>query len=327
MNKNNDKLKMIDLFAGAGGLTYGFYKNEFNPIETIEFWEPATKTYNINFKTDVKPLDITDDNVRNHLYNKWRNLTDIVIGGFPCQGFSMAGKRDKEDPRNQLYKYTIDVIDKVQPKCFCLENVKGILSFKEIDGVKVIEKIKKRLEDIGYYSKYILLDASNFGVPQKRERVIFVGAKLKDKDKVNKIIDALSNYKEKIVTVRDAIYDLKDKDEDKVFSHIFTKHSPEMIDKIRNTEIGKSAMKNFSDAWRKLDYEKPSFTVKENHGGVHLHPELPRVLTPRELARLQSFPDDFLFYGNKSEILKQIGNAVPCKLSLEIAKIVKKHFF
>ncbi|MDE6473246.1 MAG: DNA cytosine methyltransferase, partial [Ureaplasma sp.] len=184
-----------------------------------------------------------------------------------------------------------------------------------------------KFEKIGYYSNYILLDSSNFGVPQKRERVIFIGAKKQNKKKVDNVINKLSKHTEKIVTVKEAIFDLKDKDENLEFNHIFTKHSPEMIEKIINTKIGKSAMKNFSDAWRKLDYNKPSFTVKENHGGVHIHPELPRVLTPRELARLQSFPDDFIFLGSKSEILKQIGNAVPCKLSLEIAKIIKKEFF
>lgn len=97
-----------------------------------------------------------------------------------------------------------------------------------------------------------------------------------------------------------------------------------MIKKIKNTQPGKSAMKNFSDAFRRLHYDKPSYTVKENHGGVHIHPKLNRVLTPRELARLQSFPDSFIFKSNKNNILKQIGNAVPPKLAYEIAKIVKK---
>ncbi|WP_322908675.1 DNA cytosine methyltransferase [Mycoplasmopsis felis] len=97
--------------------------------------------------------------------------------------------------------------------------------------------------------------------------------------------------------------------------------------KIKNTPVGKSPMKNYSDAFRRIDYHKPSPTVKENHGGVHIHPELHRVLTPRELARLQSFPDEFIFLGTKSNILKQIGNAVPPKLSEVIAKMIKEIFF
>ncbi|WGI36545.1 DNA cytosine methyltransferase [Mesomycoplasma lagogenitalium] len=165
---------------------------------------------------------------------------------------------------------------------------------------------------------------SKFGVPQKRERVIFIGAKEKYKEKIDYIINQLKNYSEPVKTTKDAIYDLLNTPEDKEFSHIFSNHSAQMKEKIINTPVGKSAMKGYSDAFRKLDYNKPSYTVKENHGGVHLHPELPRVLTPRELARLQTFPDDFLFCRNKSQILKQIGNAVPCKLSFEIAKMIKK---
>ena len=322
--KEVKRKKMIDLFAGAGGLTYGFYKNGFDPVETIEFWKPATLTYNKNFHKNITPLDITSAKVRDDLKNKWENKIDLVIGGFPCQGFSLAGKRDRNDPRNQLYKYTIDVIKKTKPKMFCLENVKGILSFKESDGEKVIDKISKLFCRSGYYCKYTLLDASNFGVPQKRERVIFIGARKSNKKAVDEIINFLENHKSKIKTVKDAIKDLETKKEDPSINHIFAKHSLEMQKKILKTKAGSSAMNNFSDAFRKLDYDKPSYTVKENHGGVHIHPVLPRVLTPRELARLQSFPDDFIFLGSKSDILKQIGNAVPCKLSLIIAKKIKE---
>lgn len=315
--------KMIDLFAGAGGLTYGFFAQGFNPIETIEFWLPAIKTYNFNFNKNVKPADITNASLRELLEQNYKNKIDLVIGGFPCQGFSVAGKRSKTDSRNQLYKYTIDIIDKVQPKCFVLENVKGILSYKEEDGTYIVEKIVNELNRKGYYLKYTLLDSSNFGVPQKRERVIFVGAKFSDKEKVDKVIEKLKNTRKKIKTVRESIWDLELVCENKNINHIFSNHSEKMKEKILNTPVGRSAMKNFSDSFRKLDYDKPSFTVKENHGGVHLHPTQPRVLTPRELARLQSFPDEFIFIGNKSEILKQIGNAVPCLLSEEIAKLVK----
>lgn len=318
------KYKMIDLFSGAGGLTYGFYISGFDPVETIEFWNTAIRTYNKNFKKNVIPSDITNFELRKSIEKKWKNNIDLIIGGFPCQGFSIAGKRNKNDPRNQLYKYTIDIIYRIKPKIFCLENVKGILSYKEIDGIKIIDKIINKLFKIGYYSKYILLDATKFSVPQKRERVIFIGSKISNKKIVDEIIDEIKNINLPLKTTKDAIYDLKDKPEDKKINHIFTNHSLYMQKKILDTPIEKSAMKNYSDSFRKLNYDKPSYTVKENHGGVHLHPELPRVLTPRELARLQTFPDKFIFEGNKSEILKQIGNAVPCKLSLEIAKIIKK---
>ncbi|MGZ9428908.1 DNA cytosine methyltransferase [Mycoplasma sp. 1012] len=317
------KKRLVDLFAGAGGLTWGFYKNNFEIVKTVEFWKPATLTYNLNFKTEISPCDITLQETKEEL-SQLKDI-DIVIGGFPCQGFSMAGKRSQNDERNKLYLHTIEVIIKLQPTVFVLENVKGILSYKESDGIKVTDKIEQIFTQNGYFVSYLLLDSSNFGVAQKRERVIFIGSK--DKEKVQQTIELLKNTKQKMKTVKDAIADLEEISENKDFNHIFTKHSPEFIEKISLTPVGQSVMKNFKDAFRRLDYNKPSLTVKENHGGVHVHPKLNRVLTPRELARLQSFPDDFLFVGSKSDVLKQIGNAVPAKLSYEIAKIIRKVFF
>ncbi|MGZ9755964.1 DNA cytosine methyltransferase [Mycoplasma sp. 246B] len=319
--------KLLDLFAGCGGLTYGFVKNGFVITDTVEFWKPALDTYNLNFNQDAFVNDITDPKVLEYLKNNYAHNIDVIIGGFPCQGYSMAGKRDKDDNRNQLYKYTIKVIEDIQPSLFVLENVKGILSFKEHDGNLVINKIIDKLHSIGYYAKYILLDASNFGVPQKRQRVIFIGAKQHQKEKVDKVIKMLENTFLPIKTVYDAISDLENVSEDVKWNHIFSKHSPKMFEKIKNTQPGKSPMKNYSDAFKRQFYDRPATTVKENHGGVHLHPKLHWVMTPRELARLQSFPDDFIFTSSKSNILKQIGNAVPPKLSEEIAKIINKVFY
>lgn len=321
------KYNLLDLFAGAGGMTLGFFQNGFKIVETIEIWKPAIETYNYNFNLSVLPSDITNSYLRKEIENKFKNKIDVIIGGFPCQGFSMAGKRSKSDPRNQLYNYTIDVIKKVRPYYFVLENVKGILSFRESDGELVVEKIKNKLRRINYYVNFILVDSSNFGVPQKRERVFFIGSNIKNKKKVDECIELIKNHKERIVTVYDAISDLENCDENVEINHIFSKHSEEMIEKIKKTPMGKSVMRNFSDAFRRLYYDRPSTTVKENHGGVHIHPIRNRVLTPRELARLQSFPDNFLFKSNKANILKQIGNAVPPKLAFEISKITKKVFY
>ncbi|MDP4040788.1 DNA cytosine methyltransferase [Mycoplasma mycoides] len=324
--QTNRKNTIVDLFAGAGGLTLGFTQNDFEILDTIEFWQPAVDTYNYNFKKHIKPKDITDFNVRQNLENDFKNKTSLVIGGFPCQGFSMAGKRNKLDQRNQLYKYTIDVISRLQPYGFVLENVKGILSYKEIDGILVIDKIKQMLNELDYYTECILLDSSKFGVAQKRERVIFIGCK--DKNKVNEVIKKLKEFNSPIVTVKQAIGHLEHiTSENIIANHIFSKHSNEMKQRLSNLKEGESLSKKFSDAFKRISYDKPSPTVKENHGGVHVHPVLPRVLTPRELANLQSFPEDFIFLGTKSNVLKQIGNAVPVKLSFEIAKIVKEIFF
>lgn len=317
--------KMLDLFAGCGGLTLGFVQNGFEIMDTIEIWKPAVETYNFNFHLDTESRDITDISVRKEVIKKCKNKINLIIGGFPCQGFSLAGKRSIYDPRNKLYEYVIGFISSLKPKVFVLENVKGILSYKEKDGELVVNKIKQKIQDIGYYIDYVLLDTSNFLVPQKRERVIFIGSK--NKKKVEMCIKKLKEHKDKVLTVYDAIYDLENKEEDLSFNHIFTNHSEDMINKIAKTKIGESAMKNFSDAFRRIDYFKPSPTVKENHGGVHLHPSQNRVLTPRELARLQTFPDTFIFKSNKSNILKQIGNAVPVNFAKQIAAYVKKIFF
>jgi DNA (cytosine-5)-methyltransferase 1 len=196
--------------------------------------------------------------------------------------------------------------------------------------VAVLDTLKKEFEKIGYHIQIKLLNSANFGVPQKRERVIILGgfkntlikfpdethSESQDDDKNLKLFN---KTKKDWVTVRDAIDDLKNKKEDILFSHIFNNNSSSFIEKIKKTPIGKGLYKNFSDAYFRCHPDKPSKTVKENHGGVFIHYEKDRFLTPRELARLQSFDDKFLFEGNKSQILVQIGNAVPPKLGFALA--------
>ncbi|MGL4950985.1 MAG: DNA cytosine methyltransferase [Mycoplasma sp.] len=319
------EINFIDLFAGVGGLAYGFYKQGYNCLTTFEINQAALKTYNHNFKSNEKIKDITSEELKLKTQKDFEGKVNLIIGGFPCQGYSMAGKRSVVDPRNQLYKHTIEMIKLNQPDVFVLENVKGILSFKEEDGILVIDKIIQLLKDVGYYSEYILLNAKNFDVPQSRERVIFVGAK--DKNKVQEVIKILSEVKKPIPTIYSKIHKFENIKEDFSINHIFPKHTQTMIDNISKLQSNESLYKNYKDAFRRLDYNGISPTVKENHGGVHIHPKLNRCLTPRELATLQSFPEDFIFQGSKSEILKQIGNAVPPNLSIEIAKIINKVFF
>ena len=187
---------------------------------------------------------------------------------------------------------------------------------------KVVDKIVRRFNNLGYKVEYRLLNSANYGVPQKRERVIFIGIK----NELNREIHfpEITHKKENWITVRQAIDDLKDMEENVDFSQIYTKHRKGFIEKVKKTEIGKSVYPKYSESFYRCYPDKPSNTVKENHGGVFIHYEKNRVMTPRELARLQSFPDDFKFKGSKSCILVQLGNAVPCKLSLAIAKGVKK---
>ncbi|MDR2828439.1 MAG: DNA cytosine methyltransferase [Acholeplasmatales bacterium] len=319
----NKKIKMIDLFSGAGGLTLGFFQNDFEIVESVESDICAVKTFNYNFKRSDIPKDITDETIRQNIEDKHKNKIDAVIGGFPCQGFSIAGKRDPSDPRNQLYKYTIDIIKRTNPKYFVLENVKGILSMEKGE---VIKRIQSSLSEIGYYTSYTLATSSKFGVPQKRQRVFFIGSSFQNKNKVDLCINLINSHTEQTITVREAISDLQNVQENYLPNHIFTKNSPQYLERIKKLKVGETLSKSYADAYKRIDYDAPSPTVKENHGGVFIHPIENRFFTPRELAGLQTFPDDFIFCANKSQTLKQIGNAVPVKMAYEIASIVKKVF-
>ena len=200
---------------------------------------------------------------------------------------------------------------KHKPKYLLMENVKGILSM--LNG-EVIKKIIKDFESLGYNIEYKTLVSSDYGVPQKRERVIFIG------NNINKTINFPKKNIKKEKTVRDAISDLAGIEESKEFNHILTKHSEDMVRRLADIKPGKSLYENYSDAWKRVHWDKPSPTVKENHGATFVHPDLPRVMTARELARLQSFPDSFKFYGAKKWQLVQLGNAVPPLMAKAIGK-------
>jgi len=202
---------------------------------------------------------------------------------------------------------------------------KNILKMnKDLDKFRIFvyQKIINKFDEIGYDVEFKLHNSADFGVPQKRERVIFIGSKKNSNIKIkfpnptnNKNGDILPKW----ISVKEAIEDLKELEENQEFSQIYTKHNEDFIEKIKKTKIGESVNKKYKEAFFRCKPEEPSGTVKENHGGVFIHYEKNRVMTPRELARLQSFPDSFIFQGSKSSILKQLGNAVPCKLSEAIA--------
>lgn len=228
--------------------------------------------------------------------------------------------------KNNPQKFLFDEKDEIRLK----EIVKYLDENKEkIENLKesVVEVILQKFAQIGYNVKYKVLNAANYGVPQKRERIIFMGLR---KDLEAPIVFPMETHsptntldifsKNKWVSVQEAIDDLADEVESIENSHIFTEHSEEFIEKIKNTPIGKSVFGGYSDAFFRVYPNQPARTVKENHGGVMIHYQHNRVMTPRELARLQSFSDTFKFYGTKSSILKQIGNAVPPLLAFHIAK-------
>lgn len=314
-------MTFVDLFCGAGGLSKGLEMAGLNGICGLDWFEEAGMTYRRNFKHpfvngDIKLKETKEffyDTVKKQLNGRKLN---IVAGGFPCQGFSLAGNRIVDDPRNSLYLEMLEIVNKLQPDFVVCENVKGLRSML---GGRVERKILEDYKDIGYDMNVTTLCAADYYTPQKRERVIFIGNRIGLKNYYPKPILQPSEY----ITTGESISDLMNHPVDEAFNHVPTKHRPDMEEKMRLLPEGKSLYKGYSDAWKKCPWNEASCTIKENHGGVNIHPKLPRVLTAREMARLQSFPDDFIFMGTKNKQLVQIGNAVPCLLGKAIGIAVR----
>ena len=315
-------MTFVDLFCGAGGLSKGLELAGLEGICGLDFFEEACRTYNRNFNHPFVNGDIRSEDTKKEFYDVVRRQLagrhlDIVAGGFPCQGFSMAGNRIVDDPRNSLYKELIEVVQELQPDFVICENVKGL---RTMLGGKVEQKILADFQSIGYQMNVETLCAADYYTPQKRERVIFIGNRIGVKNLHPAPLLAPKDY----VTTGEAIADLMNHPADSAFNHEPTRHRPDMAQRIMDTPEGKSLYKGYSDAWKKCPWNEPSCTIKENHGGVNLHPKLPRVLTAREMARLQSFPDNFIFEGKKNKQLVQIGNAVPPLLGKAIGLAIRK---
>lgn len=290
----------------------------------MDWFEAAGKTYRRNFNHPFIEGDIKSPEKKREFYEtvkkglKGKPL-NLVAGGFPCQGFSMAGNRIVDDPRNSLYRELLEIVTTLQPEFVVCENVVGLRSML---GGKVEEMILSDFLEAGYEMNVTILRAADYSVPQKRDRVIFIGNRI---GKVNYHPKAFLKPSE-YVTTGEAIGDLIDLGDKPEFNHVQTKHRPEMVERMLVLEEGKSLYKGYSDAWKKCPWDEASCTIKENHGGVNVHPKLGRVLTAREMARIQSFPDDFIFEGAKSKQLIQLGNAVPPFLSKAIGLAIRKGY-
>lgn len=350
------KYSVVDLFCGAGGLSKGFLDAGFDIKIGIDFNDAALNTFSKNhgsaepFKLDLFNLKNVEK-IKEKLNQQGVQQLDVLIGGPPCQGFSLAGNREETDDRNRLYTAMVKTAELLRPKIVLLENVPGLL--KLYDG-KVASFIEKDFKDLEYNIEKEVLYAPDFGVPQIRKRVFFVATD-KKLDKFSfplPYINSSKNY----VTCEEAIGDLPSleldfgafeaeydsmplteyqkkmrKNATKLYNHVGTNHIQKTIDMIKLVPEGKnykalpdelSAQFKYNESLTRYHSKKPSRTIDTGHR-THFHYKWNRIPTVRECARLQSFPDDFIFYGNKSEQYKQVGNAVPPLLGFCLAMQIK----
>lgn len=335
MIENGSKYTVVDLFSGAGGFTIGFAKANYKILLSTDFDEDCAKAHQKNMPTIPFLLgDIYD--LTEEMIDKYVNTdVDVLIGGPPCQGFSTIGarvssneeRRKRFDPRNTLFKQYIRVLNYIKPKFFLMENVRGIMTR---DKGKIFEEIRTTFAATGYEFNYVVLNAADYGVPQIRERVFFYGNRVGVK--MTPPIAKYGKGKKPYHTVLEAIGDLA-YDNVKAMNHVPLNHGEINIRRYMLIPEGgrmpeeklppELYRKNFGSTFKRLDRNKPSLTMVPGHNAFPIHPWLHRSLTVREAARIQMFPDDYEFMGNRQKQCMQVGNAVPIGLSYEWAKHIK----
>lgn len=379
-------MKVIDLFSGVGGFSSGFIKagfdvlmaNEIDPMIAESYRRNHTNTLMINkdikeFVTNIDEileteLQLFENRERAEKIKEELKNVDVIIGGPPCQGFSMAGARIRknkgeefiQDPRNFLFKYYFKMIQKFEPKYFIMENVQGLES---MNGGEILNEIvslftnEENFKKGKYYISKMVISANELGVPQARKRLIIIGSKFENID----IVTEVNRIKEKLnvpknVSIEEAIGDLmylksgegkfesqylnepyteyqrsRRKNMNVLYNHVAPRHNEIALQRIAMVEMGgkleDSTIKSVhSGAYGRLHLDEVACTITTRFdtpsAGRVIHPKMDRALTPREAARLQSFDDDFIFYGNKTSIGKQIGNAVPPLVAEVLANVI-----
>ena len=324
------KLKYIDLFSGAGGFSLGFDNKGFQNVFSIDIEPRFCETYKHNFSNhqliEKDICELSDSEIK---YLKEFDEIDVVIGGPPCQGFSIAGNIGRKfvaDPRNRLFKEFVRVVKVVKPKFFVMENVARLYTHNK---GKTRNEIIKDFEKLGYNVDCNVLNSADYGVPQVRKRVIFIGTSANQKIEFPQ--KEVKNY----VSVKEALSKypkLKSGEESSIPNHIAMSHSEQMLTKMSyvsdggdRNEIPVKIRPRSGDVRKYIKYasNKPSVCVTGDMRKI-FHYEQNRALTVRELAKLQSFPDDFVFKGNRISQQQQVGNSVPPKMAEAIAKVIIK---
>ena len=345
------KPKVIDLFAGVGGLSLGFENCGFDVVLANEYDESIAAAYKANHKgTRMIVGDITSLDLEK-TFGPYQGQIDVVIGGPPCQGFSQKGQRKTiNDERNFLFKYYVRVVELVKPQYFVMENVPNLLTAEKGYFRKEIEEL---FNSMGYQLKMGILNASDYGVPQNRRRAVIIG-------KQGGAAPGLPKPRNITVTIWDAISDLAylssgEGEEEQEYrgkprseyqkklrggsgtlrNHVATRHSRLALERLAMIppNAGKEVLPEehltrsiYSGTWTRMRKDEISVTITTRFdtpsSGKFTHPFLDRAITVREAARIQSFPDSFRFVGSKGSQMKQVGNAVPPLLAGAIAEVV-----
>ena len=343
------RLTSIDLFSGCGGLTLGLERAGIRSVLAVDNWADALETLQHNLPgTRTLLADMSQDGVAQTCSAAGR--TDLVVGGPPCQGFSISGKRDPLDSRNQLYQGFVKVVGTIRPAVFIMENVPNMAS---MNGGRLLEEVIADFAAIGFQTTYRTLLASDFGVPQNRRRLIIVGTRLANPFDFDKYLEPLRGPTK--VTVREAISDLPSgsvvdgsgyeipaisdyqefvrEGSDGIYNHEVTNHSERTRSIVSLVPDGGNykdlpthlqGTRKVNIAWTRFASHKPSLTIDTGHRH-HFHYEFDRIPTVRESARLQSFPDRFVFLGSKTSQYRQVGNAVPPLMAEQIGLAVKRY--
>ena len=319
--KKSFQLNAIDLFCGCGGMSKGLSDAGVNIIAGIDIWDKAINSYKQNFHHQAICEDLTKlpPDVFDKLYNKTNKPIDLLVGGPPCQGFSIAGKRNTNDPRNSLFMEYVKYLNYFNPKAFIMENVIGILSMKTEKNEKVIDIILNELSK-NYNCIVTKLYASDFGVPQNRRRTIIIGIR-KDLEIIPETPKSILSIENRI-PVKNILISKNDVEKSYYLSE-------KALIGIQNKK--KRAKENGTGFGAQfLDFDKPSFTIparywKDGYDALVKYSDTEiRRLTIVELMRIQSFPDDYILEGSKKEIIMQIGNAVACKFAYHLGKHIIK---
>lgn len=314
----SDTLNVIDLFCGCGGMSKGLTDAGLNVIAGIDIWDKAVESYNRNYTHKAYCHDLTElpPEKFNQLYNTTNKRVDVIVGGPPCQSFSIAGRRDKNDPRNTLFMEYVKYLNYFNPKAFIMENVIGMLSKKTESGENVIDIIMSHL-NTNYNCIITKLYASDFEVPQNRRRTIIIGIR-KDLDIIPTEPTPAITSVENRIPVRN-ILEPRDQVEP---SHFLSERAIQGI--LAKKEKSKERGAGFGAQY--LDFDKPSYTIparywKDGYDALVKYSDTDiRRLTITELKRIQSFPDDYTITGSKKDIIMQIGNAVACRFAYHLGK-------